>query len=255
MHFRDEHKIVAIVQARMGSTRLPGKVLKNIQGKSLLEILIERIRISKFLSEIVVATTLNQADDAIVNHCIEKGIKVFRGMENDVLNRYYECAKEYNADIIVRVTSDCPLVDFSVLDSVIELFYRTESEYSANTIPSSTSKFPDGSDVEVFSMEVLKYANDYAVKPEDREHVTFFFWQNNGVRIFKTSQINHHRDLSQYRFTIDYPEDFEVVSKIMYELKKENKFGHLDQVVKILDDNPEIRNLNSKYYFGIGWEK
>ena len=187
--------IAAIIQARMGSTRLPGKVLKNMNGSSLLEIQIERVKKSKNIKNIVVATSININDDEIEKFCLQKEINFYRGSENDVLSRYYECAKIYNIQTIVRLTADCPLIDPVIIDKVIDLFIENDVDYSSNTVPPDTSFWPDGSDVEVFSFEAIEKAYKKAKKQEDREHVTFFFWKNksNG---FKVNQLSNMEDWS-----------------------------------------------------------
>lgn len=245
--------IVAIIQARMGATRLPGKVLKQVDGISLLQYQIARVKKSKKLDKIVVATTILEKDDSIVDLCHNNNITVFRGSENDVLDRYYQCAKEYNADVIVRLTADCPFIDPAIIDQTIELFLEKECDFAANTVPVETSKFPDGSDVEVFSMDSLERAHKECKDLHYREHVTFYFWKDDNG--FKTYQLDYHSNYSKYRFTVDYPEDFEVVTDIDRILKEQKRFGYIDELVEIIDANPNIKNKNSQYYFGIGWGK
>lgn len=245
--------IVAIIQARMSSTRLPGKVLKKVQGTPLLKFQVDRIKKSSLLNEIVVATSLRVEDCVIEEFCYDNEIECFRGSEDDVLERYYKCAQKYDADTIVRLTADCPLSDPKVIDDAIRLFTYEQADYAANTVPPESSKFPDGSDVEVFTMEALSRAFREAKDSHDREHVTFYFWKyNNG---FKTVQLDYVRDYSKYRFTVDYPEDFKVVEFVIKELKNRNSFGHLEEIIEILDSNPEIKVKNSHYTFGLGWEK
>ena len=246
-------KIVAIIQARMGSTRLPEKVLMEIDGVPLLDIMLSRIEKSKLLDHVVIATSNSPADDRIEEFCNHNKYECFRGSENDVLSRYYECAKEYSADVIVRLTADCPLIDPDIIDKVINQYFEKNVDYTANTVPPETSTFPDGSDVEVFSMTSLKRAYKEAKDPSDREHVTFYFWKyNNG---FKTVQLTLDRDWSKYRFTVDFPEDLEVVDFVIRELKNRNNFGYLDEIVHIINSNPRIKAKNSMYYSGIGWEQ
>lgn len=244
--------ITAIIQARMGSTRLPGKVLKEIDGISLLEYQIKRVNKSQLLDKIIVATTIARQDDAIVTLCEKNKIEYFRGSEIDCLARYYQCAKKYNADVIVRLTADCPLSDPHIVDNTINLYINTKADYVANTIPPETSKYPDGTDVEVFSIQALEQAFHEAKNPQDREHVTFYFWKYNN---FKTRQLDNGKDYSKYRLTVDYPEDFEVVKFIVGRLKEKNIFGYLHEIIDILDSNPEIRSKNSQYHFGVGWNK
>lgn len=237
----------------MGASRLPGKVLMEIGGVPLLEYQLQRISKSKKIEKVVVATSVAKQDDRIDSFCRKYAIECFRGSEDDVLSRYYECAKKYNADVIVRLTADCPFSDPVVIDNVIRLFEEKKADYAANTVPPQTSYFPDGFDVEVFSIQALERANLEANDPYDREHVTFYFWKyQNG---FRTVQLNFPQDYSQYRLTVDYPQDLEVASFIAEELKKAKKFGAMEEIIEILNFHPEIKEINSQYYFGIGWKK
>lgn len=237
----------------MGASRLPGKVLMDIDGVTLLEYQLQRISKSKKLEKIILATSVAKQDDQVELFCREHSIECFRGPENDVLSRYYECAKKYKADIIVRLTADCPFSDPAVIDNVIGLLEDKKADYAANTVPPETSHFPDGFDAEAFSMQALKRANIEAKDPHDREHVTFYFWKyQNG---FRTAQLDYPKDYSQYRLTVDYPQDLEVVRFIAGELRKTKRFGSLEEVIGILNAHPEIKELNSQYYFGIGWKK
>jgi len=245
--------VVVIIQARLSSTRLPGKVLKSVLGKPLLWYLIDRVKQAKEIKNVVIATTTNEVDAPIVEFARLNGIDLFRGSETDVLGRYYEAALQHKADIIVRVTSDCPLIDPEIIDSTIRLYKSSGAQYAANTVPPETSKYPDGTDVEVFGIEALKRAHEECKDPFDREHVTFYFWKrNNGFRL---TQLKYDKDYSKYRFTIDYPEDFEVIKFVFEELKRRGSFGHMEEIIEILDANPDIKGRNSKYYFGIGWKK
>ena len=169
--------IAAIIQARLGSNRLPGKVLKQVNGVPLLEYQINRVKKSKHIDQIVVATSTLEQDNLIADFCNERKIHCFRGSEEDVLGRYYHCAKKYNAGIIIRLTADCPLIDPAVIDQMVTLFEAQKVDYVANTTPPETSMFPDGSDVEIFSMEGLTQVFNEASDPQDREHVTFYFWK------------------------------------------------------------------------------
>lgn len=243
---------IAIIQARMGSTRLPGKVLKKIDGKELLAYQIDRVRESKELDKIIIATSTLEQDQAIVDFCINYGVDYFRGSENDVLSRYYECAKKYNPEIVVRLTGDCPLSDPKIIDNVINHFKNTDTDYTANTVPVESSRFPDGSDVEVFSMNALSKANDSITEEHFREHVTFQFWQTSE---YSSNQFIQEKDFSKYRITVDYPEDFEVVEYIFQELANKNSFGHLEEIISIIDSNEQIKNKNGQYYFGQGWSQ
>ncbi|NQV00053.1 MAG: glycosyltransferase family protein [Parcubacteria group bacterium] len=245
--------IVVIIQARMGSKRFPGKVLKEIDGIPLLGHQFARIRKAKLIDGIVIATSDSVEDDAIATFCKKNNINCFRGSENDVLSRYYECAKIHNADVIVRLTGDCPLSDPKIIDEMVELYHSKSVDYAANTVPPETRKYPSGLDVEVFNFLALEKAYNEVKDKHDREHVTFYFWKYN--KEFKIVQFHGIKDYSKYRVSVDYPEDLEVVEFIITKLKEYELFGHVDQIAEILDNNPDVYKKNSHYYFGIGWGK
>lgn len=244
---------IAIIQARMGSTRLPGKVLMIVEGKPLLEFQLDRIKLAKKIDKIVVATSELEADDVIEKFCISYGVDCFRGAENDVLERYYKTAKKYKAHLIIRLTADCPFSDPLVIDKLVELHVEALADYSSNTVPPDKSSWPDGSDVEVFNIEALEKAYQNSVDESEREHVTFYFWKNQKNE-FKLIQMKNIENWSKFRFTVDYEEDLEVVKILMIELKNKKLFGHVGEIIEILKDNPNIVALNSKYHFGIGWK-
>ena len=244
--------ILAIIQARMGSTRLPGKVLMKVNGRPLLAYQLDRISKSKKLDKVVVATSTLEKDNAIENFCKDYGVDCYRGSENDVMSRYYECCKQYNPDTVVRMTADCPLIDPEIIDKVVQKFKDDNVDYCANTVPPEKSKFPDGSDIEVFSMKALEMANTEVQDEHRREHVTFQFWQDLN---YTSSQYIQNKDWSNYRITVDYPEDFEVVRCILNVLNKKRTFGNLGEIISIIDSNQEIKAKNAKYYFGQGWKK
>lgn len=246
--------IVAIIQARMGSTRLPGKVLKELNKVPLLKLQIDRVRAARKVDKIVVATTIESSDDRIEQFCIDNKIDCFRGSENDVLCRYHACAVEFEASVVVRLTADCPLCDPNLIDDVVDLYLKSDVDYASNTVPPLTSLWPDGSDVEVFSFKALERAHVESTSIEEREHVTFFFWKN-GLNGFKTAQLGNSNDWSKYRFTVDYPEDLKVIQLLMNEIESRQVFGYIEEIIKILKSKPEIRKINEEYYFGIGWDK
>jgi spore coat polysaccharide biosynthesis protein SpsF len=242
--------IAAIIQARMGSTRLPGKVLMKVDKKPLLGYQLDRVLRSKELDKVIVATSILEDDNKIEDFCLDYGIDCYRGSENDVLGRYYDCAKQKNIDTVVRITADCPLIDPCIIDKIVQKFKGDDVDYCTNTVPHETSKFPDGSDVEVFSIKALEKASQEITDRHFREHVTFQFWQSGD---YKISQYTQDKDWSNYRITVDYPEDFEVVEYIFSELKSKNIFGSLDEVIDIIDSNQEIKEKNSQYFPGQGW--
>lgn len=244
--------IIAIIQARMGSTRLPGKVLMEVNDRPLLAYQLDRILKSKKLDRVIVATSTLEKDGVIESFCKSYGVDCYRGSEDDVMGRYYECAKQYNPDAIVRITADCPLIDPEIIDKVVQKFKDNNVDFCANTVPPETSKFPDGSDVEVFSMSSLECAHREVKDAYYRENVTFQFWQDES---YTSSQYTKVKDWSKYRITVDYPEDFEVVKYVLNELKNNKIFGSLKEVIDIIDGNHEIKKKNSQYFFGQGWKK
>ena len=247
--------IAVIIQARLSSKRLPQKILKKInKEQTVLEYLINRLRKSSKVKKIIIATTKNKIDDKIEIFCKKKNFIFFRGSENDVLSRYYLCAKKFGIKKIVRITSDCPLIDPKIVDKTIDLFNKKKLDYCSNTAPIVKPMWPDGSDVEVFSFKALEKAYLRCKNKYFREHVTFYFWKRKD-NLFKTGQLKNIFNWSGYRFTLDYKEDYKVIKFITKELMKKKIFGYTHQIIKILDKNKNIKKINSKYFFGIGWGK
>ena len=235
-------KIVAIIQARMGSTRLPGKILKTVMNKTLLEYQLERVQQSVLIEEIIVATTEKEHDDAIVGLCNLLGVKVYRGSENDVLSRYYEAAIEFKADLIVRLTSDCPLIDPVIIDQVIQLHLDQEAgiDYTSNTLARS---FPRGLDTEVFSFKALEKAHENASLDSDREHVTAYLYTNHIQ--FQIANLKSIKNLGNHRWTVDTEEDFELIKRIIGTLYPDNPQFSMQDVVDLLDENPTWLEINA----------
>lgn len=238
-------KTVAIIQARMGSTRLPGKVMKVICGKTVLEHVIERVKGCRLLDEVVIATTVSPADDAIVKEAERCGVKWFRGSEEDVLERYYLAAKEYDAEIVVRITSDCPLFDPTVLTEMLDYFNSERSQglnidYLSNTL---TRSYPRGLDAEVFTFTALEKAFLNAVQPYEREHVTPYIHQH--PEIFSLHGQTSDEDLSAHRWTLDTEEDFRLIEEIYFALYKENKFFTTEHILELLKQRPELAGINA----------
>jgi len=230
-------KVIAIIQARVGSTRLPGKVLKKVNGKSLIEILFHRLAQSKKLDNIILATSENTENDPLTDLIEKLGYDVYRGKENDVLGRYYNAAKPYNPKSIVRITGDCPIIDPRLVDEVISLYEKENVDYISNTNPPT---YPDGLDTEIFSIEALKIAHEQAKKPFDREHVTPFIKSNNQ---FIRMNIANKKDLSDERWTVDDPEDFIVLENIIKHFKPNLDFSWKD-VLELKQSNPEYFRAN-----------
>ena len=208
-------KIIAVTQARMGSTRLPAKILKTIKGKTLLEIHLNRILESKLISKIIVATTINKNDDEIVQIAKSNKVNFFRGDENDVLDRFYKATKDLEADYIVRLTSDCPLIDPILIDKVIIEATNNNYDYYANTFE---ELFPDGQDIEVFKFKALKLAWNNAVLDSEREHVTPYIRNNStykGNKLFFSNNYFNNINYGHVRMTVDDINDFNVIEYLI----------------------------------------
>lgn len=201
-------KTIAIVQARMGSTRLPDKVMRPIHGVPMIELLLQRLAKAKRVDQIVLATSTDPRNEPLATHVRKLGYDVFLGSENDVLDRYYQAAKRYQPDTVVRITGDCPLIDPELVDQVITAYETQGVEYLSNTTPPT---YPDGLDTEVFSFSALEQAAQQATKTADREHVTPFIRES---ELFKTGNIVHSQDCSQERWTVDEQVDLEVVTAV-----------------------------------------
>jgi len=213
-----EIKTILITQARTGSTRLPGKILKEVQEKSLLEIHIERLKKCNNVSEIIVATTTNIEDEVIYNKSIELGVNSSRGSESDVLDRFYKSVEYKNPDWIVRVTSDCPLIDPKLVDDVIAFTIKNNKDYVTNTLIES---FPDGQDVEVFKFTALETAWKNAKLLSEREHVTPYIRNNSDYKdgtLFTAINYPCHTDFSKIRMTVDEMKDFELIEILINKL-------------------------------------
>ncbi|MBI1984718.1 MAG: glycosyltransferase family protein [Candidatus Wildermuthbacteria bacterium] len=234
-----QNAVLCILQARMGSTRLPGKVLLKVRGTPLLEYEIMRVKFSKTIDKIVIATTTNKEDDEIEKLARRIGIDCFRGSEKDVLDRYYQCALLYpKFSSIVRITGDCPLIDPGVIDEVVSLFQKGHFDYVSN-IELGKETFPNGTDVEVLTREALVELAANASLASEREHVTLYIRRRKEK--FKTTNVNAVRDFSHIRFTVDYLEDFEVVKFLIEHSAIDATYL---QHVSLLMDNPNIMAKN-----------
>ena len=239
-------KIVAIIQARMGSTRFPGKVLKPICGKTMIFHVISRIKEAKRIHEIVVATTSSKKDDRLVRKLENiDGVTVFRGSEDDVLDRYYRAAQQISAEVIIRITSDCPLIDPAIMDRMIEVYVkriteRTPVDYLSNTL---VRTFPRGLDVEVFSLNALERAFHEAKKYYQREHVTPYIWQH--PRKFTLECFKSNKDLSFHRWTVDEKEDLQLIREIYRELYGEGRCFHFKEVIDLFTRRPHLYEINA----------
>lgn len=237
-------KVICIVQARTGSTRLPAKVLKKICNKTILEHVIDRLKRIDNIDEIVIATTTLEQDNAIVAEAARLKVPAFRGSENDVLSRYYNCSKQFNADIVVRITSDCPLIDKKITKQIIKYYLDNypKFDYVSNTIERT---FPRGLDTEVFSFKALEKAFYEAESQSEREHVTPYIWCN--PDIFKMGQYIGFEDFSNLRWTLDTKEDFVLINEIYKYLYEEfgNDFDSSD-ILKLYNKYEELLSINDE---------
>ncbi len=231
-------KIVAIIQARMGSTRFPNKVIQPICGRPMIGLLIERLRKSRYIGEIILATSEDPRNDTLQSYVESLGIKVFRGDENDVLSRYYFAAKAAGANLVIRITGDCPIIDSQVVDSVIEDVLDKKADYGSNVSPPT---FPDGLDVEAFSFKALEAAYWEAHSPREREHVTPYVRENPQ---FRRTAILHNPNYSNERWTVDEHEDYEVVRGIFEYFHPRIDFSW-QEVVALRKLKPEIFEPNT----------
>jgi len=233
---------VAIVQARMGSTRLPGKVLKVVEGKPLLEHIIDRLKFSNNIDKIVVATTALKEDDAVEELCKNLGAECFRGSAEDVLDRYYRAAIKYRADVIIRITADCPVIDPIIVDKIIDSYKRGAGEYDyfSNIYPTRT--YPQGLDVEIFSFKALEEAWENAVNASDREHVTPYIYMH--PEKFRICNYKDKRNFSRYRWTVDTSEDLRLIKEIYGALYKKNKMFLHDDILELMEKRPELPKIN-----------
>lgn len=244
--------VTVIIQARTGSTRLPGKVLKKVLGKTILELMVERVKRAKTIDKIVIATTDRPADKKIADLARKLGLDFYRGSENDLLDRYYQTAKKFNADFIVRLSSDCPLIDHEVIDKVAGFYLKNKKncDYVSNTYPAT---YPDGMDTEVFSFKALKEAWQKADLPSEREHLTQYI--RNHPEKFKKRNVRNAKDLHRLRLTLDNPEDFILIKKIFTALYAKNKYFGLGDILDFLEKNPKLALINSHLERNEGLQK
>ncbi len=230
-------KIVALVQARMGSTRLPNKVMKPIGDIPMIELLLARLSRAIEVDQIVVASSVDERNRPLVEHVRKLGYTCEQGSENDVLDRFVQAARKHQADVVVRITGDCPLVDPELVDEVIRCFKTANVDYSSNVTPPT---YPDGLDIEVFAFSALEQANRETDKPFDHEHVTPYLRESGR---FKTAAMQHDQDLSVLRWTVDEPSDFAVIEKVFQHFHPRTDFSWRD-VLNLQSQQPEIFNIN-----------
>lgn len=231
-------RVVAIIQARMGSTRLPGKVLKDLGGETMLSRVVNRVRRARLIDEVVVATTDRAADEAIVAECGRSSVTVTRGDQEDVLDRYFRAAQERKADVVVRITSDCPLIDPEITDKTVAAFLEARPDYASNRL---VQTYPRGLDTEVMTFDALERSWHEARKPYERTHVTPYIYEH--PEDFRLLSVTADADYSSHRWTVDTPEDLEFVRAIYSRLAGNAAFLWGD-VLEVLDREPELIELN-----------
>lgn len=233
--------VVAIVQARCGSSRFPNKIFASLGGKPLIWHVINRLKFSNKVNDILLATTINPIDDKLEKWAEDNDVKIFRGSENDVLNRFYEGAKMTNADIVVRITADDPFKEPILIDRAIEKLIENDLDFVCNNNPPS---FPEGLDVEVFTFKALEKSEKESTSSFEREHVTQYIYHN--PNDFKMLNLSNDEDLSYLRWTIDTDTDFEMAKKIYLDLNKSNdEIFHMDDILELIKKKPNIASINS----------
>lgn len=232
-------RTVAIIQARMGSSRLPGKVLMDVRGRTVLARVVGRLSTSKRISDAVIATTTSSLDEAITNEANRMGVACFRGPEHDVLARYRGAAEAFHADLVVRITADCPLIDPEIVDEVIDTCVREQADFACNTLPRT---FPRGLDSEVFTTDALLRAEAMSDQPYQREHVTPLFYERHDL--FRGRAIQAQQDYSKYRWTLDTPEDLALIRAIYSNFVNRDDFTWLE-VLALMQEMPQLSEINA----------
>ncbi len=243
-------KVVVIIQARMGSTRLPGKMMMQIDSVPIIEYVVRAVKNAKRVHEVWLATTSNTEDNVLAVWAEEKRVLTYRGSGTNVLDRYYQTAKLSHADVIVRITGDCPLADPAVIDEIVGEYLNGNFDYVCNTQPPT---FPDGLDVEVFSFMVLEKAWKEAELSSEQEHVTPYLWKH--PELFRIKNIVHDPDWSSYRLTLDTAEDLHLIEKVIHECKKRGDDYRMNTVIDVLTLHPEWLTINSKHERNEGYQK
>ena len=247
-------KIISLIQARRGSSRLPDKVLKEVLGKPILLHMIERVQASKLIGELIVATTNEAEDELIEKLCIQNNIKCFKGHSTDLLDRHYQAALFYEADAIVKIPSDCPLIDSKIIDEVLQYYisHSNDFDYVSNLHPAT---WPDGNDVEIMSFNALERSWKEASRDFEREHTTPYIWEN--PEKFKIGSVIWNAGLdysTSHRWTLDYAEDFEFIKKVYEELYPINPHFTLEDILRLIEQKSGIAEIN-KTHAGEYWYK
>lgn len=247
-----DDKVLIVVQARMLSTRLPGKVMMPILGESLLARMIERLQMIRHEILLVIAATESPADDAIEQEATRLNVPCYRGDMNNLLDRHYQAAKKYNADVVLKIPSDCPLIDPRIVDQALDFFFANKDQYDyvSNLHPAS---WPDGNDVEIMTMACLEAAWKNASRPMELEHTTPYIWENQDK--FRIGSVHWSTGLDysmSHRFTIDYADDYQFINRVFEELYPVKCNFSCEDILQLLERKPEIYQLNARYV-GVNW--
>lgn len=253
---RRHPNIITVIQTRRGSSRLPDKVMMPLAGKPLFVRQAQRVLASQLAGTVVIAATTDKADNIIEKTCIEEGLECFRGDAKDLLDRHYQAALEYKAGVVIKIPSDCPLIDPAIIDRVIHFYLKNENstendyDYASNLHPAT---YPDGNDVEVMSLDILKQAWQEADKEFEREHTTPFIWERTDRFKIGNVLMPGGKDYSMsHRWTIDYIEDYRFIKSVYEELyEKNNLFSYLD-ILQLIEKRPDIYSINS-HLAGVNW--
>ena len=242
--------IAAIIQARIGSTRLPGKVLSDIEGKPLIWHIIERLKKAKKINKIILATTERKEDKKLISIAKGSAIDFYAGNEKDVLDRFYQAAKENRVNVIVRITSDDPFKDPKIIDKFLGYFLKNKPDYLSNTIKPT---YPEGLDIEIFTLKTAEKAWREAKKISEREHVTPYIWKN--PQKFKIKNLTYKKDFSNLRWRIDYPEDLEFAREIYKRIYSKKKIFLMGDILKLLGKEPALEKINQGIKRNAGYLK
>ncbi len=245
---QESKKTVAIIQARMSSSRLPGKVMAEISGKPMLYHVVKRIERAKMIDLVTVATSDLRSDNIVEGFCRDNGIRCFRGDLDDVLDRYYRAAKYFGAQIIIRLTADCPLLDPDIIDRVVKTFSEGAFDYVSNVMEYT---YPDGLDTEVFTLEALERAWREARLKSEREHVTPYI--RNRPEIFRLANVSHREDISHLRWTVDCPQDMNFVRSVFEQFG--DSFFSMGEILDLLNQRPELSSMNAGIETNAGYLK
>lgn len=234
-------RAVAVIQARMGSSRLPGKVMMTLAGVPVIRQVFTRVAMVEGLDEVVVATTTDMRDDPLAEYCLEQGMPLFRGSEEDVLDRYVQAARLFDAGVVMRITADCPFIDPRVSGAVLELITGDpDCDYADNITPLS---YPDGLDTEVVRRTTLERLGERCRDPEERAHVLVHVRRH--PEGFRIRSVNSPVDYSAHRWTLDRPEDYRMLSAVAEQLSRRGLFGYHQEIIRILEEHPEIGKINA----------